>query len=157
MAYYIFLKSLRSLEEFRKNPHVKIPPKSPSTNFQSLGKFNNPIFNSEVLFFLISARPTLRPTRPLSPASRLATPSPVGRKHPAGPSSPRVGRVLAENTFSFSYHAFLSRPPPPSVTATRAPLVSFIVSPASADPGQNLPCALDAPELLQLSLTTSPS
>jgi hypothetical protein len=23
MAYYIFLKSLRSLEEFRKNPHVK--------------------------------------------------------------------------------------------------------------------------------------
>jgi hypothetical protein len=50
MAYYIFLKSLRSLEEFRKNPHVKIPPKSPSTNFQSLGKFKNPIFNSEILF-----------------------------------------------------------------------------------------------------------
>jgi hypothetical protein len=24
MAYYIFLKSLRSIEEFRKNPHVKI-------------------------------------------------------------------------------------------------------------------------------------
>jgi hypothetical protein len=44
MAYYIFLKSLRSLEEFRKNPHVKIPLKSPSTNFQSLGKFKNPIF-----------------------------------------------------------------------------------------------------------------
>jgi hypothetical protein len=42
MAYYIFLKSLRNLEEFRKNPHVKIPPKSP-TNFQSLGKFKNPI------------------------------------------------------------------------------------------------------------------
>jgi hypothetical protein len=39
MAYYIFLKSLRSLEEFRKNPHVKIPPKSPSTNFPSLAKF----------------------------------------------------------------------------------------------------------------------
>jgi hypothetical protein len=39
MAYYIFLKSLRSLEEFRKDPHVKIPPKSPSTDFQSLGKF----------------------------------------------------------------------------------------------------------------------
>jgi hypothetical protein len=50
MAYYIFLKSLRSLEEFRKNPHVKIPPKSPSTNFQNLGKFKNPIFNSEILF-----------------------------------------------------------------------------------------------------------
>jgi hypothetical protein len=34
---------LRSLEEFRKNPHVKIPPKSPCTNFQSVGKFKNPI------------------------------------------------------------------------------------------------------------------
>jgi hypothetical protein len=43
MAYYIFLKSLRSLEEFRKSPHAKIPPKSLSTNFQSLGKFKNPI------------------------------------------------------------------------------------------------------------------
>jgi hypothetical protein len=56
MAYYIFLKSLRSLEEFRKNPHVKIPPKSP-TNFQSLGKFQNPIFNSEIPFSLFSAWP----------------------------------------------------------------------------------------------------
>jgi hypothetical protein len=50
MAYYIFIKSLRSLEEFRKNPHVKIPPKSPCANFQSFGKFKNPIFNSEFLF-----------------------------------------------------------------------------------------------------------
>jgi hypothetical protein len=50
MAYYIFLKSLRSLEEFRKNPQVKIPPKSPCANFQSLGKFKNPIFNSKILF-----------------------------------------------------------------------------------------------------------
>jgi hypothetical protein len=46
MAYYIFLKSLMSLEEFRKNPHVKIPPKSPSTNFQSLDKFKNHIFST---------------------------------------------------------------------------------------------------------------
>jgi hypothetical protein len=50
MAYYIFLKSLRSLEEFRKNPHVKILPKSPSTNFQSLGKFKNPILIQKFLF-----------------------------------------------------------------------------------------------------------
>jgi hypothetical protein len=33
MAYYIFLKSMRSLEEFGKNPHIKIPLKSPCTNF----------------------------------------------------------------------------------------------------------------------------
>jgi hypothetical protein len=139
MAYYIFLKSLRSLEEFRKNPHVKIPPKSPFTNFQILGKFKNLIFNSEILFLLISARATLRPTWPLSPASPLATPSPAGRKRLAGPSSPCVGRVLAGNTFSFSDHAFTSRPPPPSVTATRAPLVSFVISPAPADPGRDFP------------------
>jgi hypothetical protein len=44
MAYYIFPKSLRSLKEFRKNPHVKIPPKSPSTKFQSLGKFKKSNF-----------------------------------------------------------------------------------------------------------------
>jgi hypothetical protein len=56
MAYYIFLKSLRSLEEFWKNPHVKIPPKSPSTNFQSLDKSKNPILIRK-LFFFISARP----------------------------------------------------------------------------------------------------
>jgi hypothetical protein len=35
---------LRSLEEFRKNPHIKIPPKSPCRNFHSLGKFKNSIF-----------------------------------------------------------------------------------------------------------------
>jgi hypothetical protein len=43
MAYLIFLKSLRSLGELRKNPHVKIPPKSPCANFQSLGIFKNQI------------------------------------------------------------------------------------------------------------------
>jgi hypothetical protein len=52
MAYYIFLKSLRSLEEFRKNSHVKIPPKSPCANFQSLGKFKNLIFLIRKFFFL---------------------------------------------------------------------------------------------------------
>jgi hypothetical protein len=70
MACYIFLKCLRSLEEFRKNHHIKIPPKSPSTNYQSLGKFKNPIFNSEIPFSLFSARPTLRPTRPLAQPAR---------------------------------------------------------------------------------------
>jgi hypothetical protein len=56
MAYYTFLKSLRSLEEFRKNPHVKIPPKSPCANFQSL--VNSKIqFLIRKFFFLILARP----------------------------------------------------------------------------------------------------
>jgi hypothetical protein len=65
MAYYIFLKSLRSLEEFRKNPHVKIPPKSPSKIFQNLGKFKNSILIRK-FFSLLSARPTPRPVRPLA-------------------------------------------------------------------------------------------
>jgi hypothetical protein len=55
MAYYIFLKSLRSLEEFRKNPHIKIPPKSPCTNIQSLGIFKNPNFILKRIFLQISA------------------------------------------------------------------------------------------------------
>jgi hypothetical protein len=81
MTYYVFLKSLRSLEEFRKNPHVKIPPKSPSTNFQSLGKFKNPIL-FEKNFFL-----RIRPTRPsLTRAGPLRT---AGRRACAlGPSRP---------------------------------------------------------------------
>jgi hypothetical protein len=85
MAYYIFLKSLRSLEEFRKNPHVKIPPKSPSTNFQIVGKFKNPIFNSEILF------PYLRLGRPcgplgLWPSQPAGLAAPAGQNHPGQPT-----------------------------------------------------------------------
>jgi hypothetical protein len=75
MAWHIifFLKSLTSLEEFRKNPHVKIPLKSFSTNFQSLDKFKNPILIRK-LFFLISARPPplffFQPSRGPPPPSR---------------------------------------------------------------------------------------
>jgi hypothetical protein len=72
MAYYTFLKSLRSLEDFRKNPHVKIPPKSPCANFQSFGKFKNPIFNSEILFPYFW--PGLAAHSAFGPASPLASP-----------------------------------------------------------------------------------
>jgi hypothetical protein len=76
-TYYIFLKSLRSLEEFRKNPHVKIPPKSPSTNFKSLDKFKKLIFNSEILF------PYFRPGRSCGPLG-LWPSQPAGLTTPAG-------------------------------------------------------------------------
>jgi hypothetical protein len=139
MACYIFLKSLRSLAEFRKNPLVKIPPKSPSTNFQSLGKFKNPILIRTILFFLIFG--------PADPAARLASgparpsaaPSPAGQKCPAGPSSPRVGRVFTGNMFSFSVHAFLSRPPLPRLSVNRAPSIRCVFPTAPADPGLFLP------------------
>jgi hypothetical protein len=70
MAYCIFLKSLRILEEFRKNPCVKIPPKSPCANFQSPGKFKNPIFILKRNFFQLlaqSAQPPHRPAWPFGP------------------------------------------------------------------------------------------
>jgi hypothetical protein len=79
MAYFIFLKYLRSLEEFRKNPHVKIPPKFLCANFQSLGKLKNLIFNSKI--FLLHFRPgyLYRPTRPSAQPAPLVS-YPVPRK-----------------------------------------------------------------------------
>jgi hypothetical protein len=113
-------------------------------------------FLIQKFFFLISARSTLRPTRPLSPVSPLAAPSFTGRKRPAGPSSPRVGRIFAGNTFSFSVHTFragrlshvslstgpqmsvssptssrLSSPAPPPIPGHRAPLSSAPRVPSS--------------------------
>jgi hypothetical protein len=38
MTYFIFYKSLRSLEELRKNPYVQIPSKSPCKISQSPSK-----------------------------------------------------------------------------------------------------------------------
>jgi hypothetical protein len=79
MTYYIFLKSLRSLEEFRKNSHIKIPPKSSCANFQAL--VNSKIqFLIQKLFFLISARPPplffFQPSRGPPPPSRSG---PIGK------------------------------------------------------------------------------
>jgi hypothetical protein len=105
MAYYIFLKSLRSLEEFRKNSHVKIPPKSPFTNFQSLTIIKNQIFIRKRIFLHI------RPIRPSSqsaysasqptPPPRLCFPCPACRPTPppglrfiARPSWPARGSRL---------------------------------------------------------------
>jgi hypothetical protein len=39
MAYFIFLKYLDSLEDVRKNPHVKFLPKSPCAIFQTSANF----------------------------------------------------------------------------------------------------------------------
>jgi hypothetical protein len=64
-------------------------------------------------------------------------PSPsAGQNCPAGPSSPRVSRVFAGNTFSSSVHAFPSWPPPPRFSDNRAPLVSSVFPTVPADPGR---------------------
>jgi hypothetical protein len=154
MAYYIFLKSLRSLEEFRKNPHVKIPPKSPSTNFQSLGKFKNPIFNLNFFFLAFgSADPAARSAS--GPASPPAVPSLQAEIIPTDPSSLRVGRVFTENMFSLLDHAFPSRPPLPRLSVNRAPPVRFTPFPSPPLPRATAP-RLGCPELFQPSLITLP-
>jgi hypothetical protein len=125
MAYYIFLKSLRSLEEFRKNPHVKIPPKSPSTNFSSLGKFKNPIFNSEILFLDfgpadLAAHPTSQPSPPTGRAA------PIGRNHPGRPIQP-ARRSRLRGKYVFPFGSRLSRRPPlPHFFDNRASAVSSV-------------------------------
>jgi hypothetical protein len=142
MAYYIFPKSLRSLEEFRKNPHVKIPPKSPSTNFQSLGKFKNPIFNSEILF------PCFRPSRPcgrlgLRPSRLpLASPLPQAEAHrPAQAAQPaRVVGVITEVRFLLCFTPSVSVPSlyPPLTHGSRVSVLSS--PPLRPTPVGNPPC-----------------
>jgi hypothetical protein len=94
MAYFILLKSLRSLEEFRKNPHVKIPPKSPCANFQSHGIFKNQILFGKEFFPSLPAHPAFQPAMAhsfflLSIRSLPLFPLSLGLM--AGPASPRTG------------------------------------------------------------------
>jgi hypothetical protein len=76
MAYYIFLKSLKILDEFRKNPHIKIPPKSPCTIFKSFANSKNPIlFQKEFpLAFGPIGPASSRPTQPFGPPGLLLPP-----------------------------------------------------------------------------------
>jgi hypothetical protein len=110
MAYYIFLKSLRSLEEFRKNPHVKIPSKYPCANFQSLGKFKNLIFNSEILFFAFGPA-DLAAHSTIGPAGPAGLSSPASRSPQAGPSQSAHARRwrICRSTLSPLIHAFRSQ------------------------------------------------
>jgi hypothetical protein len=130
MSYFIFLKYLRSLEEFRKNPHVKIPPKSPCANFQSLGKFKNLIFNSKILFL------RFRPGQPYGPLglcpSRPRWPLSSHGSKPPLPAHLARASVASSRKYVFPFGSrlpswsLLSRL---SVKWARA--VSFVFSPAS--------------------------
>jgi hypothetical protein len=157
MAYYMFLKSLRSLEEFRKNPHVKIPPKSPSTNFQSLGKFKNPIFNSEILF------PCFRLGRPCGPLglrpSQLPLASPLPQASPCRSARARGWRNC-RSALSPLIHAFRLGAFSLSSTDAWVPCVSPVFPTAPADRGRKSPtpplCASDAAEPLQPPSSLNP-
>jgi hypothetical protein len=109
MAYFIFIQYLDSLEDFRKNPHVKIPSKSPRVNFESLCKFKNSIFNLKILLcihFSLSARLELPAHLAFGPASPASLHSPSGRSLPRRPIWPVCRWRLRRNTFSFLVHAF---------------------------------------------------
>jgi hypothetical protein len=103
MAWHIsfFLKYLRSLEEFRKNPCVKIPPKSPCANFQSLGIFKNPIFIQKRIFL------RFWPIRP-SPA-RTGSLCPTGRRIPAQPIQPKQLWRICRKVYFLQLCAFRQR------------------------------------------------
>jgi hypothetical protein len=103
MAWHIsfFLKYLRSLEQFRKNPHVKIPPKSPCANFQSLGIFKNLIFIRKGIFF------RFWPIRP-SPA-RSGPLRPTGRRLPARPTRPKPRWRICQKAYSLQLCALRQR------------------------------------------------
>jgi hypothetical protein len=94
---------LDSLEDFRKNPHVKIP----LTNFQSLGIFKNQIVIWKRIFSSLSAQSAQRPAgpsglsaqpRPIFFSFQPAAPplSPLGLSLSAGPARPHgpAGRLL---------------------------------------------------------------
>jgi hypothetical protein len=90
-------------------------------------------------FFLAFGPANLAARSASGPASPPAAPSPQAKIAPAGPSSPRVGRVFTGNTFSFLVHAFLSRPPLPRLSVNRAPSNRCVFPTASADHGRFLP------------------
>jgi hypothetical protein len=137
MAYYIFPKSLRSLEEFRKNPHVKIPPKSPSTNFQSLAIIKNQFFIRKRIFLHFRPRTAQRPVGPSGLSARPLSPAPpllpwAVHARSVHPGLRGLG-VIARSRLFFEFaqpsgYAF------PSVAAMWAPLVSSVVSPAPPTP-----------------------
>jgi hypothetical protein len=119
---YFFLKSLRSLEEFRKNPHVKIPPKYPSTNFQSLAIIKNQILLGKEFF--LHFRPSGPPAHPASQPGQRARAQPI----PACAALAYLPKAVSSLSLR-SPAMTLS----PSVTAKRAPPVSSIFHLAPAD------------------------
>jgi hypothetical protein len=105
---------LKSLEEFRKNPHVNIPPKSPCANFQTLGIFKNQILfekefslsvSAQSFFFLLADFPSpshwasafrpAQPTRTAKLATFLLPPAPKPSAHGAAVGRPRAASTVA--------------------------------------------------------------
>jgi hypothetical protein len=126
MAYFMFLKYLDSLEDFRKNPHVKIPPKSSCANFQSLGIFKNLIFIQKGIFL------RFRPIQPSPACTGLLCPP--GCRILAQPIRPKQLWRICRKAYFLRLCAFSQRRLLSHVTAMWGPPVSFIPFPTPADP-----------------------
>jgi hypothetical protein len=72
-------------------------------------------------------------------------PANLAARSASGPSSPRVGRVFVENTFSLSVHAFPSRSPVPRLSDNRTSLVRCVFPTAPANPSRFLSTPLATP------------
>jgi hypothetical protein len=135
MTYYIFLKSLRSLEEFRKNPHVKILPKSPCANFQSFGKFKIQFLIQKSFFFTFGPATLtgplgLQPSRPRWPLSSRGLNSTL-------PAQLARVSVAYLRKYIFPFGSRLPSWPPPSRLSVKwAPAIGFVFSPVLPDPGR---------------------
>jgi hypothetical protein len=137
MAYYIFLKSLRRLEEFRKNPHVKIPPKSPSTIFQSLAIIKNEIlFGKEFFLHFWPNRPSGQSAHPASQPSQPHRPPLFSRRSRARawPIPAYAALAYLPKAVSSSGLRSPATTPSPSVTAKWSPPVSSIFHLKLVDP-----------------------
>jgi hypothetical protein len=119
MAYFIFLKYLDSLEDVRKNPHVKFLPKSPCAIFQTSAKFLKSIeirkkfflnFGPFLVFDPATAHLPSPPRRPT--ASRPTWPSPP----PSLTCRPRSVVFLPGPTAAAAVSHV--RTPPPATTST---------------------------------------
>jgi hypothetical protein len=94
-------------------------------------QISKPLVNSKIqflipkFFFLISARPTMRPTRPLAQPAHWPRHPRRPKSSLAGPSSLRVGHVFTRNTSSILIRAF---------RAGRLSLVSLTTGPQLSAP-----------------------
>jgi hypothetical protein len=128
MAYFIFIKYLDSLEDFRKNPHVKIPTKSPCANFQSLGIFKNSICNQK-RFFLTFVPAASRPIRPFGPAScLLPPPAPEQSAQAATAGWPRATPMFgADYLYRRENNGCITPPSFPPLSGALPPLQSPVI------------------------------
>jgi hypothetical protein len=103
MACFLFQKSLRSLEEFRKNPHLQIPSKSPYKISQSPSKIQ--IHLKFKIKFPFEFSPGSSPASPTHPEP--AQPSPQAATLPCEATRPTCHWRPRESVFpplDFSFH-----------------------------------------------------